>query len=123
MDEGARSGPDNLHINVGLAGVNMPHVDQLWVRLQKTFLPTTTAEKYGLEHEFGNLQQGTLTFKEYAYLIQEKSNELKALGIAPARDRIMSLLLNSLTNVNLRAYLHTLSPTTPMEEIFIALRM
>ena len=42
-------------INVGLAGVSSPHVDQLWVRLQKTFLPTTTAEKYGLEHEFGNL--------------------------------------------------------------------
>ena len=104
-----------------LADIDPPQVHQLWNRLQSIFLPTTLPEKYKLETEFSTLTQGSLSAWEYIQLIRDKSNELRQLGIPIAKEKIMCVINNSLSNETVKSFIYCLQPALTMDECFTSI--
>ena len=104
-----------------LADIESPQIHQLWSRLQSIYLPTTLQEKYKLETTFSTLTQGPLSAWEYIQLILEKSNELPPIGIPIAKEKIMCVIMNALTNETLKTFIYCLHPSLPMEECFTSI--
>ena len=96
--------------------IESPHVSQLWTKLHAIFMPTTSKEKYRLDALFGALVQGNLSTRAYIQLIREKSNELRLIGMPVAKERLVSMLLHTLTDRILLTFVYGLSPSLTTDE-------
>ena len=102
--------------NPDIASIEFPYIHLLWLQLRTTFFPTTDQEKYKLEEQFNNMEQGSLSSMEYITKIKDKAYELHIIGIDVPKDKIRFRLLATLSDDTLRHYLFTLSPSLTLNE-------
>ena len=102
--------------NPDIASIEFPYIHLLWLQLRTTFFPTTEQEKYKLEDQFNNMEQGSLSSMEYVSKIKDKAYELHLIGIDVPKDKIRYRLLATLKDDTLRHYLYTLSSSLTLSE-------
>ena len=63
--------------NASIQSIDADRVDECL----RAFLLISAVDKYELDHAFGNLYKGYLSFKDCVNILQRKCNELKAFGM------------------------------------------